>query len=292
MDGKDIRKVLNFDAIQEAENITGKSYKENRATESLGFAMHIDSSKRKYDLLSSLGDTTFTNTEENYLRIASSIGFKSVLIEPFNNRDGIEERFHVMWDEENSILLSFDTYTWKDGGSWAKSGKEVPPPDVNGGRFYYNWVPHPDVSGRSCISSGTFADNGDANETYSSLFNADFTPHILSDELRSAERGCCESYEAYRQAFDKWCDEVQTYIESNGLIKIWVGNHDCREALKFNISELQKNGTFVKQWVDTPFLWLLHYMDTKSEGYDHEKITTERLNKLPKGVREAMGVND
>lgn len=290
MKSEEIKKVLSFDALQEAENMTGKSYKEDKGTEGLGFAMHIEHGKKKEALLSSLGDSTLSNTEQNYLDIVKSIGFESVLIEPFVNEDNIEERLHVMWHNEYSILLVFDTHTWGDDGSWTKTGQEVPPPSVNGGSFYYNWSPNFDCKNH-CTSTGGNVGNGDTNRTYSSLFNADHTPHILPNELREIEPVLdWENYDEYRDAFDRWRMRVKEYIRVNELVSVWSGHHDCREAIKFNISELNKNGSFVKKWIEKPFLWLLHYMDTKDENYDHEKITLDRLKKLPKHVLEAMNV--
>jgi len=66
-----------------------------------------------------------------------------------------------------------------------------------------------------------------------------------------------------------------------------IGGGDCREALKYNIEQLELNGSFVKPWVERPFLWLLHYMDTKVEGYRYEKINAERIAMLPEEVRVA-----
>ena len=287
---KGIRDMLNFDALQEAEKITGESYKKDGATESLGFGMHILHSQQKEAMLKSLGDSTFNNTEENYLKIVESIGFESLLVQPFKNRGGIEERFHILWNKELSILMSFDTHTWGDDGSWAKAGKEVPPPSVNGGKIYYNWSPNLGCK-TNCTSSGSYVGNGDTHSTYSALFNPDFTPHILSDELRSIEPKLdWGNYDAYREEFDKWCEKVTEYMESNQLVSVWSGDHSCGEAIKFKISELQKNGTFIKKWIKPPFLWLLHYMDSKNEGYDHEKITMDKINKLPKEVIEAMNI--
>lgn len=71
---------------------------------------------------------------------------------------------------------------------------------------------------------------------------------------------------------------------------VWSGDHDCREALIFNLEQLRANGEFINPWVDTPWLWMLHYMDTKIEGYDHKAITAERVAMLPDEVRRAIGV--
>jgi len=288
MKDKKIREVLNFDGLHEAEKLTGKSYKDDKLTEALGFLHHIENSKRKRELLESLGDSGFSNTEEDYLEIVKSIGFESALIEPFINDDGIEERLHIMWNKEHSILLVFDTHTWGDDGSWAKSGQEVPPPNVNGGNFYYHWSPKPNYNG-TCTSSGGFIGNGDKNSTYSSFFNNDLTPHVLPEELRSIEpKWNSQPFDDFNKKFKTWCFKVDDYVKSKSLINIWSGNHDCREAIKFNINQLLENGKFLKKWKEQPFLWLLNYMDSKPKDYDHKKITEERLNKLPKHIIDCI----
>ena len=293
MKDKDIRDLLNYDSLHEAEKFTGKSYKTDKFTKAMGFITHIEHGYKKRKLLESLGDSTFSNTEENYLKIVKSIGFESVLTEPFINKDGTEERLHVMWNKNNSILLVFDTYTCSDtDGSFARAGREVPPPSVNGGRFYYNWSQNTD-STTHCTSSRGCVTNGDGRKSYSHLFNDDLTPHILPERLRLTEPKFEDySWDDYQNKNNIWTSEVKSYIKDNKLRTIYYGYHDCREAIKFNISQLNKNGKFLKKWVKSPFLWILHYMDTKEEGYDHEKITSERFNKLPKYVIDSINYNN
>ena len=72
---------------------------------------------------------------------------------------------------------------------------------------------------------------------------------------------------------------------------VWVGNHDCREALIFNLENLRANGEFVNPWPRLPFMWLLHHGDIKVEGYDYKAITEERIDMLPEYVREGMGLS-
>ena len=290
MKSEKIKEMLGFDALQEAENATGKSYKEDKATEALGLMAHVQHGKIKNEMLKGLGDSTLSNTEEDYIKIVTSIGFESALIEPFINEDGVTERLHVMWHREFSILLVFDTHTFGDDGSFAKAGRSVPPPSVNGGKFYYNWSPS-FGNKNNCTSSGGYVSSGDRNKTYSFLFNKDYTPYHLPEDLRLIEPKLdWDDYEGYRKSFSNWTTRVDSHIQSKELIKIWCGDHDCREAVKFNISQLNSNGNLIKQWKETPFLWLLHYMDTKEEGYDHKKITQERLNKLPSYVLDIIKV--
>lgn len=77
---------------------------------------------------------------------------------------------------------------------------------------------------------------------------------------------------------------------------IWSGNHDCREALRYHLRQLRAHGEFVTPWVDQPFVWLLHYMDTKDatgtslpySGYDHKAINKARIALLPAHVQAAI----
>jgi hypothetical protein len=71
---------------------------------------------------------------------------------------------------------------------------------------------------------------------------------------------------------------------------VWVGQHDCREGLKFHIQQLEEYGDFVTPWIEQPFLWLLHYSDTKGgyRTYDHKEINQQRINLLPTVVQEAI----
>jgi len=83
-------------------------------------------------------------------------------------------------------------------------------------------------------------------------------------------------------------DQFYKYTSSGHYTdEIWIGDHDCREALVFHIYQLEKSGEFLSKWIERPFLWLLHYMDTKSD-YDYKKINEERINMLPDYVRKAI----
>lgn len=70
---------------------------------------------------------------------------------------------------------------------------------------------------------------------------------------------------------------------------VYVGDHDCRVALIFNLTRLMRYGAFMPKWVEQPFLWFLSYMDTEVAGYDYEAITAERISRLPDWVQEIIG---
>ena len=67
---------------------------------------------------------------------------------------------------------------------------------------------------------------------------------------------------------------------------VWIGDHDCREALIHNLNKLRNCGDFVCPWVERPFLWLLNFDEPKVAGYDHETITQSRIDRLPQWVRD------
>lgn len=69
---------------------------------------------------------------------------------------------------------------------------------------------------------------------------------------------------------------------------VWSGHHDAREGLRHTISEIRANGVLLQKWKANPFLWLLHYMDTKTENYDYKAINAERLAMCPEWVRNMI----
>lgn len=284
-----LNEILNFDALANAEKITGKSYKEDKLTEAKGFVDFLKNNRLKENLLSSMDDTCFCETEQSYIRKVTDFGFKSLLVEPFINEDGIEERLHIMWHYDYSILLVLDTYTYSDDGSWGKAGKEVPPPSRNGGKLYYNWSPKYKKSRYSLTSSGGFVYNGDTGISFGAEFNKDLTPHLLPRELRDIEpKWKDQPYEQFKVEYKEWVEKVESYLSDKDIIYIWSGDYDCREALKHHINQLSENGTFLKQWKECPFIWLIHYMDTKEDGYDYVSINKERLSKLPIEIQGAI----
>lgn len=82
-----------------------------------------------------------------------------------------------------------------------------------------------------------------------------------------------------------WTDYMDS--ESKNCTNIWVGHHNCVEAMRYNIQMLRENGTFLKQWVEPDFLWLCHHGDaTKDQGY--EAINGVRIDMLPAEIRDMI----
>ncbi len=83
------------------------------------------------------------------------------------------------------------------------------------------------------------------------------------------------------------------YTSSGGFVgpdyEVWSGHHDCREALIFNLEQLRANGEFLPQWKARPFLWLVHYGETREKGCDHASINEERIARFPDWARKMVG---
>lgn len=82
--------------------------------------------------------------------------------------------------------------------------------------------------------------------------------------------------------------EYEVDRDSRTVSGVWSGHHDAREGLKHTIAKIRKNCKILTKWKDDPFLWLLHYMDTKTENYDYAAINAERLAMCPEWVRNML----
>ena len=71
-------------------------------------------------------------------------------------------------------------------------------------------------------------------------------------------------------------------------VDVWEGSYDAREGLRFALERMEAAGEFLPVWVKAPFLWLLHYADSKAEGYDYKAINAQRIALLPEEVRAAI----
>ena len=78
-----------------------------------------------------------------------------------------------------------------------------------------------------------------------------------------------------------------TYGDDGGK-SVWAGNHDAREAVRFNLRRLRACGRFLPQWVEADHqhsIWLSHYGDT--HGYNDADFRT-RMTKVYKAIRERV----
>lgn len=75
------------------------------------------------------------------------------------------------------------------------------------------------------------------------------------------------------------------HCDGNGIV---IGHRDVREGLKTHLLVMEKLGAFLPNWVERPFLWLLHHGDTKVFNFSSEKINEKRILELPEEARKAI----
>lgn len=261
---KKLQEILDRDPVAEVEAMFGPIPRDPAKASPelslafLGHAMSVNSAKQA--ALESRDDANYMTTVSGYQRIITDMGFRKVLELPFVGKSyygkpSPQELFCVYWRDEGGVLLYFDTF----------NGKRI-----NSGKFCYNWKPTCDRNGTySVLSSGGWHTSEPMENqcpSYDEMNDEDDNP---KNDPEVASR-----YELYKE---EWCRKA-----------VWSGDHDAREAIRHNMERLEEFGKFVTPWTRQPFLYLLHYMDTKQDGYDYKAITAERIKMLPADVQSAI----
>jgi hypothetical protein len=144
---------MDADPLDIAEKLTGKSYKEDEETSSLGMLLQFSKTKILNKLLIETNDTIYGMKVSQYLDIATSSGFRIVLELPFDgnvgdNHQTYNEMFYILFHDKYGILLTVETY-----------GET----SVNSSHSYYNWIPNDIENYHLYISSGGFNKNEEKN---------------------------------------------------------------------------------------------------------------------------------
>lgn len=91
---------------------------------------------------------------------------------------------------------------------------------------------------------------------------------------------------------ERWRYTSSGHMRPDG---VWVGDHDCREALRHNLGRLRSGGSFLVPWVERPWLWLLHHGETdlapepwKDRDAYYNRARAERVALLPEHVLAAI----
>lgn len=93
------------------------------------------------------------------------------------------------------------------------------------------------------------------------------------------------NYQGPREALNGCSSGYAGESEGNN---IWEGSVDIREGLRHRLDTMAESGALLPAWVKCPFIWLLHYMDTKEDGYDYKAINAQRFAMLPHEVQLAI----
>ena len=128
--GEYLDRLLNFDALSQAEDMTGEDYHVSETTSALGMLMHIENGKRKRELLKSMNDTHYSIDFLDAVQIALDLGFEPVYAQ---YKERLKERSYHQDDEYRSA--HYNAY-WRDGILLIL---ESYGPTLNTGSIYFNY---------------------------------------------------------------------------------------------------------------------------------------------------------
>lgn len=213
----DLSRLLATDPLADAERLTGKSYKDDPETMSLGFGLHLLNSAAKESAAKAVGDSYFSMDLAETLALYAALGFVEVLCDEFTgtaygDTDAPVETYRILWHADG-LLATVESY-----GTTGRNCTKV----------YYNL----DIFDRRDLWSRTSSGR------------------MVGDD-------------------------------------VWVGDHDGREGIRTNLNRLREVGNFLPVWVESPFLWLVTYAESKDD-YDYAAINAERIGRLPAHVQAAI----
>lgn len=270
---EELRNLLDMDAGQLAENITGKSYKTDKATSDLMMYLHIQLGEMKSDAMKEVGDVYWGCSFEHALHVAKSEGFKEAGRWDITRKQLRDEPIQtdvcvVMHSDEGLYLLveSYGTHYVGEGkgpnGS-SYSGET----GLNTIQLIYNLEMDGDLSKR-IIEEGDIRDEWDVRHK-DDWFEAennekDPKPMILTpeeEELRIAFLS--------NQGNLSWNDDTGEIITTRD-------SYDCRQGLSIILRAIRQETSWkickkLKVWEF--FACLSHWpesynKDNGCEGYD------------------------
>ncbi len=126
-----VKTLMQMDAFQLAEQITGRSYKGegNEDVSMMGLGLHMKINKLREIAMKSLGDTHYGMDLGEFVNLLNLKGFQLVYQEEFERdgySNGCKDDLYVYIHRADAVLLIFDSYNKKS---------------VNGGQFHYCWKP-------------------------------------------------------------------------------------------------------------------------------------------------------
>ena len=138
-------KSLHIDALDLAERMSGKSYKEDEETGMLGMSLQMMLSAQKKQLLQEQDDIHHGSGIEEYLRIMKELGFEIVYTEPFSVRQNpnepiTNEMYYIMWHPTRFILASIESYdkTSLNSSKWYFAYKPISSDDYYKQNFHFS----------------------------------------------------------------------------------------------------------------------------------------------------------
>lgn len=271
-------KVLKFDALQAANDLTGGDYKEDAVTQSLGFLLHLSSGKNQDDLMKGNKDSYRGMSFIDYLALVKSLGFMEIYSKPFQYEFGttkITEQFKVFW--RNGILLVVDSWNGK----------------LNSAKIYFQYKKK-----LNPVMEGSLDSGGGWSSKSKDDFNKNCDIPILHP-LREKIR------KQANYSLTKECDELylveKEWMKENNFIPVYDGNKDVQLGLKHELSKIEMMVDVLPSWESIQFLWLLNYGDENSEEFKsketgnhfiYQEINLRVMRKFPEEIQKAIRFDD
>jgi hypothetical protein len=121
-----MKRILEFDALSEAEKLTGADCYEDAVTQNLGVGMFLVNAAIKQQELCDRQDTRWSMDYLEYLSIVTDLGFEVIKIWDIAQEDDRTEQVLFLWHKETGVPLVFDTYKGY----------------TNSAHIYGNWIPN------------------------------------------------------------------------------------------------------------------------------------------------------
>lgn len=286
-----VGRALKTDPLHAAEKVTGKSYKEDKATEALGFLMHMEHVEAKRKILSEAGDTHYSMSYADYVKVITRLGFEEQETRQFQydrHRDTPVTLHACTYTHPLGAILTFTTYAWSGGREET----------INSANLYFNWRGNDkyraaqEASWAAQEEARNIENKEECERAYEAAF-ALYPPHLpysghfvnsnpdIPDELPNPEYD--ESYEFGGENYGK-----VDYDHPKRTLRIpnpefdrsqWVqvATIDGREGLAHHFGQLLEWGDFVTPWVEVP--WGLNTFDLNESHafYNRE----DRSNRFP-----------
>lgn len=167
-----LKELLNFDGLYEAEKLTGESYKNDHVTERLGMSLVIGNARMKQKILEEQKDSNRNTTAKEMISYMEELGFTKLhsKTKEYDDRGELEKvTQYYYWHYEKYVLAVFETYPdYQNPGEYR----------INSGTMYYA-IKAPWEKLNGVLSSGGYdSDNGvwngdhDIREAFKYKFNS------------------------------------------------------------------------------------------------------------------------
>ena len=234
--------------------------------------------KRSPHLPRRRGDTTMSMPLSSYIDVIKKYGFKEIACFDCVKKESkdksltrYKDKQYVYYHDTYGFLLTFDTFY---ANTVVNSGKVFY-------QFLFNDMENIRISSGHGISKCGKSINSEPLVVNSVGIEVD-DPHIP----KQPERLESEDFKAYAKKIDEYTESKRKYMKENNLFYIWSGDHDCREGIIYNLTNIVKESIPLVDWeeFDTGILIYLHDHNSDLEWDDENSIGYKRIKSLPEYV--------